>query len=91
MSRMPGFTAEGALFERAQCYYGTAGVARSSGTVKPALGFATDPHSFWSFDLLLYRLCCLSCPSFTTCLPAPSWPAGRWHGDACYCSIGSAA
>ncbi len=67
MSTMPGFTAEAALFGRAQHHYGIASIARSSGTVKPAFRFATDPHLSWSFDFLL---CCLTCPPHTLCVPS---------------------
>ena len=61
MSRMPGFTAEGALFERTQRHYGTAGVGRSSGSVKPAFRFQ-------SIERLL---CCLRCGPGEACVYAP--------------------
>jgi len=78
MSRMPGFNAEGALLERTQRHYCTAGVARSSGSVEPTFSrFGTDPHLLGVQllhlkDLQECLLCCLS-----SC-----WP------DACICLTG---
>jgi hypothetical protein len=66
MSRMPGFTAEAALFERAWSHYCGAGVARPSGTVKPAFRFATDPHLL---DVESF-FCCLRCGEGDTCVQA---------------------
>lgn len=73
MNRIRGFTAEGVLFEGAQRHYGTPGVARSSGTVKPAFRLATDPH-FLNIQLLHLKtlqeclLCCLGCGPGKGCI-----------------------
>jgi hypothetical protein len=73
MGRMPGFTAEAALLERAQRHYGAASVARSSWSVKPALasglGRLLRGSGINPFETLL---CCLNCSEQGgLCYPEP--------------------
>jgi len=67
MSRMPGFTAEAALFERAQRRHDTVGVSGSSGSVKPAFRFQTVSR-LSSIERLL---CCLRCGPGEACVYSP--------------------
>lgn len=101
MGRIPGFTAEAALLERAQRHYGAAGIARSSWSVKPAfdsgLGRLPRGSGINPFESLL---CCLNCskqggqcfPEPGGCLCLPQTPPKRAHPCAtgwtpCYLSF----
>ena len=82
MSRMPGFTAEQALFERTQRHYGAGGVGRSSGSVKPAFNGVGRLNPHWlefSWTGLRSRICCLltNCPKGEVCISDP--------GGGCFC------
>lgn len=76
MSRIPGFTAEGALLERTQHHYRTAGVGRSSGSVKPAFSYFGRSSEF---SVMERAICCWlkNCPKGELCLSDSD--------GSCYC------
>jgi hypothetical protein len=73
MRKMPGFTAEGALFKGTQHYYGAAGANRSSGGVRPAfspwLGRIRVGSEINAIESLI---CCWNCARYGGyCFPHP--------------------